>query len=61
MISFLSSFLTIVHRAFETDMRLMAVGSRLCVVSFWECEQFGPINRDYLQAAPGVYQVVCEY
>jgi hypothetical protein len=57
----LSSFSTIVDRAFEADMRLMAVGSRLCVVSFWECEPFGHINRNYLQATPEVYQLVCEY
>jgi hypothetical protein len=42
-------------------MRLMAVGSKLCVVSFWECEQFGPIDRDYLHATPEVYQAVREY
>ena len=56
LICILSTFLTIVHCAFEADMRLMAVGSRLYVVSFWECEQFGPIVRDFLQAIPEVYQ-----
>jgi hypothetical protein len=52
MIFFLSTFWTIVHRAFEADMRLMAVGSRLCVVSFRELAQFGPISLNYLQTTP---------
>ena len=61
LICILSTFLTIVHCAFEADMRLMAVGSRLCAVSFWERAQFGPTNLNYLRTAPEVYQVVCGY
>ena len=61
LICFLSTFLTIVHRAFEEGMRLMAVGNRLCAVCFRERAQYGPINLNYLQKTPEVYQVVCEY
>ena len=61
LICSLSIFSTIVHRAFEADMRLMAVGSRLGVVSFRERAQFGPIGLNDLQTTPDVYQVACEY
>ena len=60
-IYFLSTFSTIVHRAFEADMTLVAVGRRLYVVSFREYSQSGSISLIDLQTTPGVYQIACEY
>ena len=56
-----STFLTIVHCAFEEGMRLMAVENRLREVCFMEPAQYGPKNLNYLKKTPEVYQVVCEY